>query len=205
MERTYFFNNIIILILTFSFMGTGCGKLNENEVFNNSIHNSSILESTKTSEIYTSDDSTSELNEYTERQIVAAICIELYKFNEKDAYDHADDMIHNAETLSEISLGNVDSEEDAIQKAKSVFVETKGTEYIERIESDFVELNGEKVRYQRNNSPYSVNFYEKYDVWLIQPNLPSGITEDGRSVMTPGMTPYVIIRASDGKVLAVFH
>ena len=36
-------------------------------------------------------------------------------------------MIHNAETLSEISLGNVDSEEDAIQKAKSVFVETKGT------------------------------------------------------------------------------
>lgn len=203
MERTKFFYNMIALVITFSFMGTACGKLNKNGVSDNSAHNSSALESIEISEISTSDNS--ELVEYTERQIIAAICIELYGFNEKVALDHADYMMNIAETLSETSLGSIVSEEDAIQKAKFVLIETEGAEFIERIESDIVELNGEKIRYQRTNSPYNVTFYEEYDVWLIDPNLPSGITENGSPVMTPGMTPYVMLRGSDGKVLAVFH
>ena len=61
-------------------------KLNKNEVSDNSAQNSSALESIKISEISTSDNS--ELVEYTERQIIAAICIELYGFNEKVDLEH---------------------------------------------------------------------------------------------------------------------
>lgn len=46
-------------------------------------------------------------------------------------------------------------------------------------------------------------FYDEYDVWLINPNSPSGIREDGVVFATPSMPPYVILRGADGKILAV--
>lgn len=204
MKKEINFSKIITFSIIFSIIGTACGRLDEKGVSTKSVDDSLTSESGKLSENSTSDNSTLESTMYTERQIVEAICIELYGFNEKDGFNHADYMMNKAEILSERFLGNVISKEDAIAKTRSVLIEIVGAEFIESIESDFVELNGENIKYQRNNSPYNTTFYEEYDTWLIQPTLPSGTTKDGRPIMTPGMPPYVIMRESDGKVLAVF-
>ncbi len=113
-------------------------------------------------------------------------------------------MTDRAEELSERVLGEIISEEDAVEKARSVLIELGLSDWIERTESEFVEIDGEKVRYQRRNEPYSVTFYDEYDACCVVPNAPSGITEDSRGVDTPAMPPYVIMRKSDGKVLGVF-
>ncbi len=198
------FSNIIILILGFTFIFMGTAYEKENSI--NSAYNSFLLKSSDMlSEPYAGNNAITNLVDYTERQIVADICNELYGFNEKDSFDHADYIMNIAEALPERSLGNIVSKEDAIQKARSVLIETEGAEYVERMESNFVELNEEKINYQRNNSTYDVTSYDEYDLWLININLPSGITKDGKSIITPGMTPYVMMRGSDGKVIAVFH
>lgn len=220
MKREINLSKIIALTLVIFIIGTACGRLGENGVSINSADNSSNLESgkitetsmgetsttesTETTKTSTSEKTSAKPTEYTEREIVEAVCVDLYGFNESDDFSHADYMMNIAETLSERFLGNVISEEDAIEKARSILVETEGAEYIESIESEFVELDGEYIRYQRNKPPYTVTFYEEYDAWLIMPTLPSGITEDGRSFGVPGMPPYVIMRGSDGKILAVF-
>ncbi|HHX57242.1 MAG TPA: hypothetical protein GX710_04415 [Clostridiales bacterium] len=221
MKRKIDFLKIIALTLVIFIIGTACRRLGENGVSINSADNSSNLESSKTTEAFMGETSTTESTEttktstdektatkptkYTEREIVEAVCIDLYGFNESDNFSYADYMMNIAETLSERFLGEVISEEDAIEKARSILVETVGAEYIESIESEFVELDGEYIRYQRNKPPYTVTFYEEYNAWLIMPNLPSGITEDGRTFGVPGMSPYVIMHGLDGKVLAVFH
>lgn len=83
-------------------------------------------------------------------------------------------------------------------------IETEGLKYIERIESEYIEFNGEYVKYNRDTSFYTVKYYDKYDVWMINPNPKSGTTEDGKKVGAAGMMPYIIMRGSDGEVLAVF-
>ena len=83
-------------------------------------------------------------------------------------------------------------------------IETEGLKYIERIESEYIEFNGEYVKYNRDTSFYTVKCYDKYDVWMINPNPKSGTTEDGKKVGATGMMPYITMRGSDGEVLAVF-
>ncbi len=230
------FINIIISALVFSFIVTSCGKSDKKEVSIDSANNSIISESDKiqeitmseivvtespettvtsvnetttmkSSETAVSDNSISETNEYTEKQIVDAVCTDIYGYvpDFKENSDHSEYLISKAEELSERILGEIVSEKDAEQKARTVLIDIGRENFIERIESDFVEVNGEKIKYQRDKPPYSVTFYEDYDAWLVITHLPSGIREDGISFGTPGMPPYVIMRGSDGKVLGIFH
>lgn len=220
------FINIIISALVFSFIVTSCEKSAKKEVPVDYADNSIISESDEIQEITMSEIvvkespettvtsvnetttmKSSETNEYTEKQIVDAVCTDMYgcvpDFN--DNSDHSEYLIGKAEELSKRILGEIVSEKDAEQKARAVLIDIGRENFIERIESDFVEVNGEKIKYQRDQPPYSVTFYEDYDAWLVIPHLPSGIREDGISFGTPGMPPYVIMRGSDGKVLGLFQ
>lgn len=206
----YSFINIIISALVFSFIVTSCEKSDKKEVPIDSADKSIISELDEIQEITMSEivvTKSPETNEYTEKQIVDAVCTDIYGYvpDFKDNIDHSEYLISNAEELSKRILGKIVSEKDAKQKARAVLIDIGRENFIERIESDFVEVNGEKMKYQRDKPPYSVTFYEDYDAWLVIPHLPSGIREDGISFGTPGMPPYVIMRGSDGKVLGIFH
>ncbi len=71
-------------------------------------------------------------------------------------------------------------------------------------ESEYVELGGALVKYERNGPCYYVTYIEVADAWCVTPALPSGITEDGRKVGAPRIPPYVMIRGADGYVLGIF-
>ncbi len=180
-------------------MGTSCAETSESEI---SFSQTEEIVITETS-ISTSTTCipSAESDESAERQLLRDI-----EFNELHSSfeDTIDIMISKAEMLSERVLGEITSEEDAIEKARAVLIELGVSDWIERTESEFVEIDGEKVKYQRTGEPYSVAFFDKYDACWVMPNPPSGITEDGRGVDTPAMSPYVIMRVSDGKVLGAF-
>ncbi|MGN0620990.1 MAG: hypothetical protein ACI4I9_03900 [Porcipelethomonas sp.] len=214
MKRKVNFSEIIAACILF--IGTVCGCSDKKEMSAYSECENSISQtvciseniaagSAYISEASANNNAVSESAEHREKQIVDAVCTDIYGyvpvFDEKNNMDHSDYLINTAESIPERVLGNIDSEEDAIEKARDVWTERLGTDFIEKIESDYVESDGGRVKYQRDHPPYNVTFYEEYDVWLINPNYPSGITEDGRQFSTPGMTPYLIIRGSDGKIL----
>lgn len=202
----------ILLSLVFFIIGTSCAETSESEISFSQTEEIVTTEtsiSTSTSGIQTTESietsttciPSAESDESAERQLLRDI-----EFNELHGSfeDTIDIMISKAEMLSERVLGEITSEEDAIEKARAVLIELGVSDWIERTESEFVEIDGEKVKYQRTNEPYSVAFYDKYDACWVMPNPPSGITEDGRGVDTPAMPPYVIMRVSDGKVLGAF-
>lgn len=208
---------IILLSLVFFIMGTSCAETSESEISFSQTEevittSTSIL--TSTSSIRTTESiktttieiQTTESAELIERQIVEDVCNAIYgNYYEKSVID--DTIMHltdSAEKLSERVMGEITSEEDAIEKARAVLIELGVSDWIERTESEFIEIDGEKVKYQRSNEPYSVAFYDEYDACRVVPNPPAGITEDGRGIDTPALPPYVIMRISDGKVLGVF-
>ncbi len=123
---------------------------------------------------------------------------------EELAQQEADYMIMKAEQLTKRNLGEITSEEDAIAKAKTVLTEIGAANAIDMAESEYVELDGELVKYERNGPSYHVTYIEAADVWRVAPALPSGTTEDGRKIGAPGMPPYVMIRGTDGYVLGIF-
>ncbi len=122
------------------------------------------------------------------------------EYAEKDA----ELMVNSAEPFSEISLGSITSEEDAKEKGRSIFIEWLGQKFVDDLESDFVISNEEPIEFERDDLPYSVTYYEKYDAWIIKTDLRSGKTQDGEWIATPGSPRCVILRGSDGKVLAVY-
>lgn len=197
----------ILLSLIFFLMGTGCSETSESEI---SVSQAEEIVTTETS-VSTSNIQTTEItatsttcvvsDELAEKQLLRDIYFNKLNGSFEDTIDY---MISKAEMLSERVLGEITSEEDAIEKARAVLIELGASDWIERTESEFVEIDGEKVRYQRRNKQYSVEFYDEYDACWVMPNPPSGITEDGRGVDTPAMPPYVIMRKSDGKVLGIF-
>lgn len=196
----------IIVISAFILNFSGCMADKEKEMLlsDNSQSETSISE---TENIAVEISDLSEPIVYTEQEIVEFICQDIYQYSildEKGIGELAEYMINNAETLSETTYDSIFSEEDAIKKARDVLIETEGAEYIEKIESEYIELYGEYVKYNRDNPYYTIKYYDEYDVWMINPNLVSGITEDGKKIGAPGMTPYVLIRGKDGKVLAIF-
>ncbi|MCM1229520.1 MAG: hypothetical protein NC489_05270 [Ruminococcus flavefaciens] len=142
--------------------------------------------------------------EMVERQILEDVEKALHGGSQSLIDNTVEYMTGRVEELSERVLGEITSEEDAVEKARAVLIEIGDSAVIERAEADFVEIDGEKVKYQRRNKPYSVQFFDEYDACWVMPNPPAGITEDGRGVDTPAMPPYVIMRRSDGKVLGIF-
>lgn len=193
-------------------MLTGCAENSQSEV------SVSQAEEVTTTEISTSTGAqttapasttsikTTEADVQAERQILEDVEKAMYGgyYTQFLVDDTVEYMADRAEELSERVLGEIISEEDAIAKARAVLIEIGDLPVIERAEADFVEIDGEKVKYQRLNEPYSVRFFDEYDACWVQLNMPSGITEDGKGIDYPSMMPYVVMRKSDGKVLGIF-
>lgn len=78
---------------------------------------------------------------------------------------------------SDIILGEISSSKIARLKAEEVWME----------------IYGEKVK---SKKPYKVSFDSENQVWLVKGRLPKNML---------GGVPYILIRKSDGKVLAVWH
>lgn len=88
-----------------------------------------------------------------------------------------------AEALSGKLFGSITSEEEAKEKGRAAIIELNGVPVEERT--------------------YEAKFFEKYDAWMVNGTLPpGGIDEQGRPYAVPGSVPYVIMRSSNGKVLA---
>jgi len=109
-----------------------------------------------------------------------------------EGIDYIGECMELAEALSGKLFGGIISEEDAKEKGRAAIIELNG--YSE----------GENERYNR---PFEAKFYEKYDVWLLWESSPPPqqfTDSDGKDfyVDVPHSVPYVIMRASDGKVLA---
>ena len=140
----------------------------------------------------------------TEMDALAAICM-AEGWTEELALDTASYMREKARELSGTLFGEITSEEDAIAKGRDVLMLIGAGDSVERAESEYVEIGGELVKYERDGEPWHVEHFPEYDAWRVTPALPSGVTEDGRFVAAPGQPPYVIMRGADGAVLGVFH
>ena len=116
-----------------------------------------------------------------------------------------DHLVDSTDLLSEKVLGQITSEEDAIQKGRNVLIEIKGQEYIDEHESDYITQNDEQVKLIRDNPPYITKYDDEYDIWQVISVLRTGKTEAGNRVITPGTSPYVLIRGCDGKVVGIYH
>ncbi len=141
--------------------------------------------------------------EDTERKILESVCIEMYgeippSYEYKDRVEY---LMETAKTLPDKYSHSVADKDDLIEQARSIWIEILGSDYIERIESEYIEMDGELLKYERNVPPYTVEYYDAYDVWYINPNAPSGVTENGIKFGTPSMPPYLLIRGEDGKIL----
>lgn len=113
-------------------------------------------------------------------------------------------MIERAKEFTKQDPVEVNSEDAAKSRAKTVFIEFIGQEFIDELESDYCEKNGQMLRLERNAPPYRCIYYDEYDVWAVTAVLRSGKLEDGTSLEHTGESPYVLIRGKDGALLAVF-
>ena len=139
----------------------------------------------------------------TEREILESVCIEMFgEIPPSSQYkDRVEYLIETAKTLPDKYSHSVADKDDLIEQARNIWIERLGSEYIEEIESEYIEMDGELVKYERNIPAYTVEYYDEYDVWYINPNAPSGVTENGIKFGTPSMPPYLLIRGEDGKIL----
>lgn len=131
------------------------------------------------------ESSSIETNEMSDREIVEAVWNEIQGTDSVwngEGIDYIGEDMKLAEALSGKLFGSITSEEDAKEKGRAAIIEIEGA-------------------YEGSERPFSAKFYEKYDVWLIRGTLP-GQDEQGNPLAVPGSVPYVIMRTSDGKVLA---
>jgi lipoprotein len=212
-------------------MTAGCGNNSSSSerTESNTTTETTITEITVTAQITTTQtvntestecteaETTQEVSGYTERQIVEAICVEflggmhepytvLGENSELIEYENdADYLIHKAETIEERYLGKISGEEDAIEKARSVWKEILDPKFIERVESEYVDVDGVKMKFERRNPPYIAEYYDEYDVWYVVPTSPSGTREDGVGIdVIWDFPPYLLIRGEDGMILGSF-
>mgnify|MGYP003309641184 FL=1 len=132
---------------------------------------------------------------------IKEICMRYYDVLEYSEED-AEYMIERAKEFAEQDPVEVNSEDVAKSRAKTVFIESIGQEFIDELESDYYEKNGQMLRLERNDPPYRCVYYKEYDVWVVTAVLRSGKLEDGTSLEHTGESPYVLIRGKDGALLA---
>ncbi len=144
---------------------------------------------------------TAENAAYADR--IASVLAQIYPGDEEDEA-LLDMMMTKASHLSLPPADPITTEEAATQRAKEVLTAAGLTDWIESAESEYVELDGERVRYTRSNPPYTVQYFAAEEIWYVQPNAPCGITEDGRNIAAPSMPPYVLLNQKNGDVLAIF-
>ena len=173
-------------------------------------HVSTSAITTSAAEITTSAAITTTVTEITSaaedediKNIVKEICMRYYDVLEYSEED-AEYMIERAKEFAEQDPVEVNSEDIAKSRAKTVFIESIGQKFIDELESDYYEKNGQMLRLERNTPPYRYFYYNEYDVWVVTAVLRSGKLEDGTSLEHTGESPYVLIRGKDGALLAVF-
>ncbi|MBQ8515247.1 MAG: hypothetical protein IJ496_07605 [Ruminococcus sp.] len=118
--------------------------------------------------------------------------------NEIDYY------MNNVSKIKNDIVGKIVSEQDLISKAREIFIDILGQEYIDCVEADCIINDGERVAITSRITPiYRVEYYKEYDVWYINPCMPSGITEDGEAFATiHDLPPFLIICGNDGRIIA---
>lgn len=118
--------------------------------------------------------------------------------NEIDYY------VNNVSKIKNDIVGEIVSEQDLISKAREIFIDILGQEYIDCVEADYIVNDGERVAITSRTTPiYRVEYYKEYDVWYINPCMPSGITEDGKEIATINDSPpFLIICGNDGRIIA---
>lgn len=206
---------LILLLTTFLFAAAGCKNSDEaaqtespTEAVTTTVTTATETTTQQTTTVAVTETTTG----YTEREILVSFYTETFGDLMKDytIFDgtqhityknEADYLMHNAEPYSDSPYGQITCEEDVIKIARKIFAIECGESFVEHIESEYVEIQGELVRYERDVPPYSVKYYEEYDVWHIHTNAPSGVTENGIKFATPSMPPYLLIRGEDGKIL----
>ncbi len=135
-----------------------------------------------------------------------------------DSDSEAERVMNHARNLPEQYLGTIADEQDLIDKVRNFYINEYGLEFVENMERDYDILNGEVIYFERLYPKYSTKYFEELDAWYIDIMLPNGnyperetgeVLPDGTKVkirkqtVTPNYTgPYLIIRASDGKILA---
>ena len=145
-------------------------------------------ESTETS----GTSSSPEVPAKSDREIVEAIWNEIDGTDsvwDGEEIDFIGEEMKRAEVISGKLFGGIISEEDAKEKGKAAIIELNGSS------------ESEDEQYKR---PFEAKFYEKYDVWFVNGTpTPGYVDSEGREYPPPpASVPYIIIRSSDGKVLA---
>ena len=159
----------------------------------------------QTEHVSTSAITTSAAEDEDIKNIVKEVCIKYYNspgYTEERAEKDAEYMLERAKEFTKQDPVEVNSEDVAKSRAKTVFIESIGQEFIDELESDYYEKNGQMLRLERNDPPYRCVYYNEYDVWAVTAVLRSGKLEDGTSLEHTGESPYVLIRGKDGALLA---
>lgn len=128
----------------------------------------------------------------SDREIVEAVWNEIHGTDsvwDGEGIDYIGEDMKLAEALSGKLFGSITSEENAKEKGRAAIIELSGSS------------ESENEMYKR---PFEAKFYDKYDVWMVNGTLPSGgVDSESRACPpVPCSVPYVIMRKSDGKVLA---
>lgn len=183
MKKRINFIKVFIMASIISLVCTACvGTDKEIEVPDNSISSTQASEvniSTKSTEIATQSTENPEIEEI---KIVEAIHNQVWSHSDRVTYDNSTDKV---DELTNRYLGNITSEEDAIEKGKFA-LEEMGYGY-------------------DDNRSYEAKFNDEYDVWVVKATLPPPyIDADGTHYATIGTVPYIVIRQSDGKALGTF-
>ena len=152
-----------------------------------------LLETDKTFEEWTE----------SEMETIKLLYMDVFNCHEEEANSFIWKMLDASKKYRNNVFGEIVSEEDAKEKGKIVISQMYGEDFIADLESDYVILNGEQIKIERENPPYSVTYYEQYDVWTVIPICKSGKAENGKYIASPNEMSYVAMSASDGKVLAI--
>ena len=166
---------VFVLVVILGLGGTACVNNADDAIPSDNYTSDPMI-----SKVEISEDASEE-----EKQIVNAIIFGGRNMNDSDSLDFS---IRYAEKLLNRYLGKITSEEDAKEKA----------------EIGWNQL--EEFTVNEDMKPFVARFIDEYGVWYITGKQieNTGINSEGKSYWIPYSTSQIIIRESDGKVLAIW-